>query len=418
MTRTLFVLGDDTMADKPVSDQFDTLAVRSGQVRGPEGEHNDPIFMTSSFVFDSAEHAAARFAETEPGNVYSRFTNPTVRAFEERLANLEGAKYCTASASGMSAILSTCLVTLKAGDHIVASRALFGATINLFNKVLGNFGISTTYVPLDSLEEWESAITPQTKLLFAESPSNPLGEVVDLRKLSALARKNDCRLVIDNVACTPALQRPLTLGADVVVHSATKFLDGQGRAVGGAVLTNDDELGKALFGFNRTAGPSMSPFNAWVFLKGLETLSLRMRAHSEQAMALATWISTHPAVDRVYYPGLSSHPGHDIAVAQQSAFGGVLAFDIKGGREQAWQVVNGTSMLSITANLGDAKTTITHPASTTHARISAEERERMGVSEALIRIAVGFEDLADIKADLEVGLSALEDTLARSAASD
>jgi O-succinylhomoserine sulfhydrylase len=387
---------------------FDTLAVRSGQNRGPEGEHNDPIFMTSSFVFDSAEQAAARFAGTEPGNVYSRFTNPTVRSFETRLANLENAKHCSASASGMSAILSLCLVALNAGDHIVASRSLFGATINLFNKILSRFNIETSYVPLDSIEAWGAAITPRTKLLFVESPSNPLGEVIDISQLATLAHDRGCRLVVDNVACTPALQRPLELGADIVVHSATKYLDGQGRAVGGAVLTNDDELGKEFFGFNRTAGPTMSPFNAWVFLKGLETLSLRMRAHSEQALALARWLEARPSVSRVYYPGLESHPGHEIAASQQSAFGGVLAFDVQGGKEAAWSVMNSTKMLSITANLGDAKTTITHPASTTHARISDDERSRMGLKDSLLRIAVGFEALDDIKADLDTGLTKLE----------
>jgi len=398
------------------SEQFDTLAVRSGQVRSAEGEHNDPIFMTSSFVFDNAAHAAARFAETEPGNVYSRFTNPTVRSFETRLAKLENAKHCSASASGMAAILSTCLVTLKAGDHVVASRSLFGATINLFNKILSRFDIETSYVPLDSLDAWSAAITSRTKLLFVESPSNPLGEIVDIRRLASLARERDCRLVVDNVACTPALQRPLDLGADIVVHSATKYIDGQGRAVGGAILTNDDILGKELFGFNRTAGPSMSPFNAWVFLKGLETLSLRMRAHSEQTLELAKWLEAHPAVSRVYYPGLKSHPGHEIAAGQQSAFGGVLAFDVYGGREEAWTVVNSTRMISITANLGDAKTTITHPASTTHARISEDERRRMGVNESLLRIAVGFEALADIQADLQAGLAKLESDAQRDTA--
>ena len=393
------------MTDTPDIDGFDTLAVRSGQVRGPEGEHNDPIFMTSSFVFQDARTAAARFMEEEPGNVYSRFTNPTVRTFEERLAALEGAKYCTATASGMAAVLTTCLATLHAGDHVVASRSLFGATINLFNKILSRFEIATTYVAPDSVAEWEAAITPRTKLLFAESPSNPLGEIADIRALADLAHKNDCLLVVDNVACTPALQRPLAFGADIVIHSATKYIDGQGRAIGGAVLANDDDLGKAFFGFMRTAGPSLSPFNAWIFLKGLETLSLRMRAHSESALELAEWLETHPAVTRVYYPGLPSHPGYEIAVRQQSGCGGVLAFDVAGDREQAWKVIDATRLLSITANLGDVKTTITHPASTTHARISEEERQRMGMGQSLIRVAVGLEDIDDVKADLELGLA-------------
>ena len=387
---------------------FDTTAVRGGQVRSPEGEHNDPIFMTSSFVFESAEQAAARFAETEPGNVYSRFTNPTVRTFEERLAGLEDAKHCSATASGMAAIMAMCMTTLNSGDHIVASRSLFGATINLFNKILQRFGITTSYVQLDDLDAWQEAITPATKLLFVESPSNPLAEVVDLEKLAALAHRHDCLLAVDNVACTPALQKPLTFGADLVVHSATKYIDGQGRAVGGAVLTNDERLGKELFGFNRSAGPSMSPFNAWIFLNGLETLSLRMRAHSEQAMSLANWLAAHPAVKSVHYPGLSSHRGHAVASRQQSAFGGVVAFDVVGGKSEAWGVLNATKLLSITANLGDAKTTITHPASTTHARISQAERDVMGVGDSLIRVSVGFEDLRDIQADLARGLQRIE----------
>ena len=393
--------------DLPPTPGFDTLAVRSGQLRTSEGEHNDPIYMTSSFVFDNAEQAARRFAETDPGNVYSRFTNPTVRTFEQRLANLEGAKHCTATASGMAAILTTCLVTLSAGDHIVASRSLFGATINLFNKILGRFGIETSYVALDSMDEWQAAMTDKTRLLFVESPSNPLGEVVDLAQLSALAHRKQCRLVVDNVACTPVLQRPLEYGADIVVHSATKYIDGQGRAVGGAIVTNDDELAKELIGFNRTAGPSMSPFSAWVFLNGLETLSLRVNKHAEQAMALARWLESHPAVERVYYPGLESHPTHHIAARQQSAFGGVLAFDVYGGKEQAWAVVDATRLISITANLGDTKSTITHPASTTHARISEAQRQVMGVNDSLLRISVGLEDLRDIKADLQSGLAAL-----------
>ena len=395
------------MTDSTTKDGFDTLAVRSGQIRGPEGEHNDSIFMTSSFVFDDAETAAARFLGDEPGNVYSRFTNPTVRTFEQRLAALEGAKRCTATASGMAAVLSTCLATLHAGDHVVASQSLFGATINLFNKILTRFDVNTTYVPPDTASAWESAITSNTKLLFVESPSNPLGEVADLQALSDIAHRKRLLLVVDNVACTPALQRPLEMGADIVVHSATKYIDGQGRAVGGAVLANDEKLGDEFFGFMRTAGPTLSPFNAWIFLKGLETLSLRMHAHSEAALELSTWLETHPAVARVYFPGLESHPGHALAKRQQSGFGGVLAFDVVGGREQAFSVVNATRLLSITANLGDTKTTITHPASTTHARISEEERQRMGLQQSLIRIAVGLEDMEDIKADLDRGLSSI-----------
>ena len=393
------------MTDVNDTSGFDTLAVRSGQVRSHEGEHNDPIFMTSSFVFDNAETAAARFSDEQPGNVYSRFTNPTVRAFEERLAALEEARYCTATASGMAAVLTTCLTILQAGDHIVASRSLFGASINLFNKVLGRFGVTTTYVAPDVVSEWRAAITPATKLLFLESPSNPLGEISDIPALAELAHQTQCLLAVDNVACTPALQKPLALGADIVIHSATKYIDGQGRAIGGAVLANDEKVGKDLFGFLRTAGPSLSPFNAWVFLKGLETLSLRMRAHSEAALELAHWLEAHPGVTRVYYPGLPSHPGHEIAARQQSGFGGVLAFDVAGAREQAWAVIDATRLISITANLGDAKSTITHPSSTTHTRISEEERARMGLGESLVRVAVGLEDIEDIKADLQTGLS-------------
>ncbi len=393
------------MNNTPDNRRFNTLAVRSGQVRGHEGEHNDPIFMTSSYVFDSAQTAADRFSEREAGNVYSRFTNPTVRTFEQRLAALEDGRYCSATASGMAAILSTCMVMLQAGDHIVASHSLFGSTINLFNKILGRFGITTTYVAMDSVALWEAAITPATRLLFVESPSNPLSEVIDLVELATLAHRSNCHLVVDNVACTPALQQPLRLGADVVIHSATKYIDGQGRAVGGAIVTNNAALGSGFFNFNRTAGPSMSPFNAWLFLNGLETLSLRMQAHSNQALSLAKWLETHPAVARVYYSGLESDPGHRIAARQQSAFGGVLAFDVAGGREQAWTVIDSTQMVSITANLGDVKTTITHPASTTHTRISAAERHRMGIGESLIRVAVGLEHPDDIQSDLEHGLS-------------
>ena len=387
------------------SECFDTLAIRSGQNRGHEGEHNDPIFMTSSFVFNSAAQAADRFSEREIGNVYSRFTNPTVRTFEERLAVLEHGQHCSATASGMAAVLSACMTILKTGDHIIASHALFGSSISLFNNILSRFGITTTYVPMDSLEQWEAAVTPRTRMFFVESPSNPLSEVIDLQQLSALAHRHNAYLVVDNVACTPALQQPLKLGADVVVHSATKYIDGQGRAIGGALVTNDSDLGDGFFRFNRTAGPTMSPFNAWLFLNGLETLSLRMRAHSDQALALAHWLEAHPAVAQVYYSGLESNPSYRIACYQQSAFGGVLAFEVKGGREQAWAVIDATRLISITANLGDTKTTITHPASTTHTRITAAERQRMGIKESLIRVAIGLEHLDDIKTDLNRGLS-------------
>ena len=383
---------------------FDTRAVRAGQRRGPEQEHSDPIYATSSFVFSSAAEAAARFAGDEPGNIYARFTNPTVRTFQDRLAALEGGEACVATASGMSAILSTCLSLLKAGDHIVSSRSVFGSTTNLFSNYLTRFGIRVTYVPLGDLEAWEAAIRPETRLLFAETPSNPLTELVDIRALADLAHAHDCLLAMDNCFCTPALQRPLDLGADLVIHSATKYLDGQGRCVGGAVVGDAERVGKEVFGFLRTAGPTMSPFNAWVFLKGLETLRLRMRAHCESALALAQWLEAQPGVARVHYPGLASHPQHALATRQQAAFGGIVAFEVKGGREQAWQVIDSTRLLSITANLGDAKTTITHPATTTHGRIKPEQRESQGISESLIRVAVGLEDIEDIQRDLARGL--------------
>ncbi len=382
---------------------FETRAVRAGQVRTLEGEQSEAIFATSSFTFDTAAQAAARFSGQEPGNIYSRFTNPTVRTFEERLAALEGGERCVATGSGMSAILSTCMGLLKAGDHIVASTALFGSTVSLFENYLKKFGIDISYVPLTELSAWEGAIRPKTQLLFLETPSNPLTEVADITALAALAHANGCRLVVDNCFCTPALQRPLEMGADIVIHSATKYIDGQGRCIGGAVV-GSDELMEPVFGFLRTAGPTMSPFNAWVFLKGLETLSLRMKAHSENALSLAHWLAEQPAVARVHYPGLSDHQQHALAARQQTAFGGIVAFEVTGGRQAAWRVIDGTRMVSITANLGDTKTTITHPATTTHGRLSAEQRESAGIKEGLIRISVGLEDVADIQADLARGL--------------
>lgn len=384
-----------------------TLAIRTGHRRTAEGEHSEPIFATSSYVFANAAEAAARFAGEQPGNIYSRFTNPTVRAFEERLAALEGGTACVATASGMSAILALCLGLLQSGDHVVASRALFGSTTQLFNKYLARFGVTTTHVDLSDFSAWEAAIQPSTRLLFLETPSNPLTEMADIRRLADLAHAHDCLLAVDNCFCTPALQRPLSLGADIVVHSATKYLDGQGRCVGGAVVGDAKRVGEEVFGVLRTAGPSMSPFNAWVFLKGLETLPLRMQAHAERALALARWLEELPMVRRVYYPGLASHPQHHLVGAQQRNGGGILAFDLAGGREAAWTVIDATRMLSITANLGDVKTTITHPASTTHARLSIEERTAAGIGEGLIRIAVGLEEVEDIQRDLERGLAHL-----------
>ena len=384
---------------------FATRAIRTGHRRTPEGEHAEPIFATSSFVFESAAEAAARFAGDTPGNIYSRFTNPTVRAFEERLASLEGGEACVATASGMSAILATCMGLLAAGDHIVSSRSVFGSTTMLFNKYLGRFGIGTSYVPLADLEAWESAIRPETRLLFCETPSNPLTEMVDIRALAEIAHRRGCLLAVDNCFCTPALQRPLGLGADIVIHSATKYLDGQGRCVGGAVVGDAKRVGEEVFGVLRTAGPTMSPFNAWVFLKGLETLELRMQAHSRSAAQLADWLAEQPAVARVHYPGRPDHPQHHLVGTQQASGGGIVSFEVRGGREAAWAVIDATRLCSITANLGDAKTTITHPATTTHGRLTPEERERAGIGEGLIRVAVGLESVGDIQGDLDRGLA-------------
>jgi len=390
-------------------DEFElaTLAIRTGHNRTPEGEHGEPIFTTSSYVFSSAREAAARFSGDEPGNIYSRFTNPTVSVFETRLAAMEGGECCVATASGMAALLSLCLGLLQAGDHIVSSRNIFGSITLLFNKYLARFGITTSYVPLTVPDAWEQAIRPNTRLLFLETPSNPLTELADIRTLADLAHAHDCLLVVDNCFCTPALQRPLTLGADLVMHSATKYLDGQGRCVGGALVGNPKLVGEEVFGVLRTAGPSMSPFNAWVFLKGLETLELRMLAHSRNAQALATWLSEQPSVVRVYYPGLDSHPQHGLVGTQQRTGGGIVSFEVRGGREVAWRVIDKTRMLSITANLGDTKTTITHPATTTHGRITDEERKTAGIGEGLIRISVGLEKIEDIKTDLARGLARL-----------
>ena len=387
---------------------FDTLAIRAGYQRTHEAEHNEAIFPTSSYVYNSAAQAAARFSGDEPGNIYSRFTNPTVRTFENRLAALEGAESCVATSSGMAAIMSTCLGLLKTGDHIVSSRAIFGSTVVLFNNYMARFGVATTYVDLTDLSAWEAAIQDNSKILFLETPSNPLVEIADLKKLSELAHRHDCLLVVDNCLCTPALQKPLALGADVVIHSATKYLDGQGRAVGGAVLGSKELVGDEVYAVLRTTGPTMSPFNAWIFLKGLETLNLRMKAHCENTLQLAQWLDDHPAVDKVHYPGLEGHPGYALALQQQTAFGGLLSFELKNNtRENAWQVVDHTRLLSITANLGDVKTTITHPATTTHGRVPVEEREKSGISDGLLRIAVGLESIADIKNDLQRGLSSL-----------
>ncbi|MGQ9660222.1 MAG: O-succinylhomoserine sulfhydrylase [Thermochromatium sp.] len=388
---------------------FATRAIRIGHRRTDENEHSEPIFATSSFVFASAAEAAARFAGEQTGNIYSRFTNPTVRAFEERLAALEDGESCVATASGMAAILAVCLGLLKTGDRILAARSLFGTTIQLFHRYLTRFGIETDWVPLSDLGAWEAALERdggrRTRLLFCETPSNPLTEMVDLRALAELAHRYGALLVVDNCFCTPALQRPLVLGADIVVHSATKYLDGQGRCVGGAVVGDRHRVGEEIFGVLRTLGPTLSPFNAWVFLKGLETLELRMLAQSCAAAGLAEWLQRQPAVERVYYPGLATHPQHALVGSQQRTGGAILAFEVRGGRAAAWQVIDATRLLSITANLGDVKTTITHPATTTHGRLTPEQRAEAGISEGLIRVAVGLEDLDDIQADLARGLA-------------
>jgi O-succinylhomoserine sulfhydrylase len=386
---------------------FETRAVRAGQQRTHEGEHAEALFLTSSYVFANAAEAAARFSGEQPGNIYSRFTNPTVRTFEQRLAALEGGACCVATASGMAAILSTCAGLLKSSDHIVSSRSIFGTTTVLFTTYLAKFGVETTFVPLADLDAWAAAIRPETRLLFVETPSNPLTELADIRRLAELAHARGCLLAVDNCFCTPALQRPLELGADIVIHSATKYLDGQGRCIGGAVVGDTERVGKDVYGFLRTAGPTMSPFNAWVFLKGLETLTLRMKAHSDSALELARWLEQQPAVARVYHPGLESHPQHALAVRQQQGFGGIVSFDLKGGKESAWALIDATRVFSITANLGDAKSTITHPATTTHGRLTPEQRAAAGISDGLIRLAVGLESVADLQTDLARGLAAI-----------
>jgi O-succinylhomoserine sulfhydrylase len=390
------------MEKKP---ELSTHGVRAGQARSEFHEHSEALFLTSSFVFDNAAQAAARFSGGEPGTVYSRFTNPTVSMFQDRLAALEGAESCIATASGMSAILSTAMSLLKAGDHIVCSSAVFGATVQLFGGILGRFGVQTTFVSPTRIEEWQRALKPNTRLFFLETPSNPLTEISDIAALAVVAKKAGALLAVDNVFCTPILQRPLELGADLVIHSATKHLDGQGRVLGGAVLGAKALVMEQVMPFLRTAGPSLSPFNAWVILKGLETLDLRMRAQSAAALELARWLERHPAVSRVFYPGLESHPQHALARRQQKAGGAVVSFDVKGGREAAWRLIDATRLISITANLGDVKTTITHPATTTHGRISAEARAAAGITDGLVRLAVGLEALADLEADLERGLA-------------
>lgn len=377
----------------------ETLSVRAGSEHTAFGENSEAIFLTSSFVFENAAQAAARFGGQEPGNIYSRFTNPTVTMFQNKLAALESAESCVATASGMSAILASVMGLCSAGDHVVASRSIFGTSVQLFSNILARWGLQVTFVSLTDPEAWKTAAQPNTKLFFVETPSNPLTEVCDIVELAAIAHKAGALLAVDNCFCTPALQKPLDLGADIIIHSATKYIDGHGRCLGGAVLGKKDVL-EPVYGFLRTAGPTMSAFNAWVFLKGLETLHIRMDAHSRNALALAQWLEQQPKVSRVYYPGLDSHPQHALAMRQQKTGGAIVSFDVKGGKEAAWQLIDATQMISITANLGDAKSTITHPATTTHSRVSAEARTAAGIGDGLVRIAVGLEHIEDIKKDL------------------
>lgn len=383
--------------------QIDTLAIRTGHTRTHEGEHGEPIFLTSSFVYKNAQEAADKFQGREKGNIYSRFTNPTVSMFEKRLAALDGGERAVATGSGMGAILAIMMAYLKAGDHVVCSRDIFGSIVGLFDRYIAKFGVEITYVDLTDLSQWENAVRDNTKLFFLESPSNPLAMIGDISAVAKLAHAHHALLVVDNTFCTPVLQQPIKFGADLVVYSATKYIDGQGRALGGAVVGKHDLL-EEVFGVVRTLGPSMSPFNAWVFLKGLETLKLRMKAHCEGAQQVADWLESHDKVERVYYSGLESHSGHALAKSQQSGFGGIVSFEVKGGKDAAWKVIDSTQFISITGNLGDVKSTITHPATTTHGKLSKEAQAAAGISEGLIRLSVGLEDIHDIIRDLSRGL--------------
>jgi O-succinylhomoserine sulfhydrylase len=384
---------------KSRSSKFETNAVRAGTIRSSQGEHSESLYLTSSFIFESAEEAAERFLNQETGNVYSRFTNPSVKMFEDRLAILEEAEECVATSTGMSAILSCIMSLCKAGDHVIVSRSVFGTTVKLFDNILSEWGLEVSYVSLSSKDEWQNSLKKNTKLFFVETPSNPLMEVCDIQFLADLAHENKSLLVVDNCFCTPAHQIPARFGADIIIHSATKYLDGQGRCLGGAVL-GDSSLMKKVRGFLRSGGTSMSPFNAWVFLKGLETLKIRMDAHSSNANKLAVWLEQNKKVEQVYYPGLDSHPQFELVKKQQNTGGGIVSFKVKGGKSEAWNLINNTKLLSITANLGDTRSTITHPATTTHSRLNQDQRDLAGITDNLIRIAVGLEDIDDIKADI------------------
>ncbi len=379
---------------------LETQAIRVGHKRTHEDEHSIPIFTTSSYVFKSAEEAALRFTGKKSGNIYSRFTNPTVNAFQERLALMEKGERCIAFASGMAAIMAVGMGLLKAGDHVVCSRGVFGNTVLVFQNYFAKFGVETDFVDLIDTSAWEAAIKPNTRFLFLETPSNPLIEIADISALANIAHAHNCLLIVDNCFCTPVLQKPFELGADIVIHSATKYIDGQGRCVGGAVIASDEIIEKHIYPYLRTGGATMSPFNAWVFLTGLETLSIRMKAHCDSAFELAKWLEQQPNVTKVHYPGLPSHAQHELAKRQQSQYGGIVSFELKGGKEQAWKLIDATEMISITANLGDVKTTITHPATTTHGRLTPEARTVAGIKDSLVRISVGLETIADIKNDL------------------
>ncbi len=382
---------------------LETQAIRAGHNRTHEDEHSMPIFATSSYVFKSAEEAALRFTGKQPGNIYSRFTNPTVDVFQKRLALMENGERCLAFSSGMAAIMAVGMGLLKAGDHVVCSRSVFGNTVLMFQNYFAKFGVETDFVRLTDPAEWEAAIKPNTRFLFLETPSNPLIEIADIQVLADIAHNNDCLLIVDNVFCTPVLQKPLDLGADIIVHSATKYIDGQGRCVGGAVIASNDIIDNYLYPYLRTGGATMSPFNAWVFLSGLETLAIRMKAHCDNAFELAKWLEKQEQVTRVHYPGLESHEQHELAKQQQSHYGAVVSFELAGGKQQAWKLIDSTKMLSITANLGDVKSTITHPATTTHGRLTPEVRAEAGITDSLVRISVGLENIDDIKNDLKQG---------------